>query len=48
MFFAEMFHEGKGAIYMRHIKQDFSLKLWVQKKTKQLHVHELQLYDYNR
>ena len=27
---AEILHEGRGAIDMKHIKPDFSLKAWVQ------------------
>ena len=28
-FFAEIFHAGRAAIDMKHIKRDFSLKAWV-------------------
>ena len=30
MLFAEILHAGRGAIDMKHIKQDLSLKAWVQ------------------
>ena len=30
IFFAEILHAGRGAIDIRHIKQDFSLKAWVE------------------
>ena len=29
-FFAENLHAGRGAIDMKHIIQDFSLKAWIQ------------------
>ena len=29
IFFAEILHTGRAAIYMKHIKRDFSLKAWV-------------------
>ena len=29
MFFAEILHTGRAAIDMKHMKQDFSLKVWV-------------------
>ena len=29
-FFAEILHAARGAIDIKHIKQDFSLKAWVQ------------------
>ena len=29
MFFAEILHTGRATIDMKHIKRDFSLKVWV-------------------